>query len=240
MKKKKSLRASLWAVLRVAFIAACAVALGALLLNPPHTSTLASGAHVHSSGLGAAEPAGSVNGVPGMGLKEQQSAAPLAAGQGSNGQQPAGPLSGQGSKGPQLASPADGSSKAANSAQHSLSDAAAEPHGLGTHPEPQNPAPVPRGTVDPAQVLDTASQSLGGCLKEYGDAGQCLPVVPPSLAEHLQQMKSAGLDPASMPHNWTCAEVRAYFPHGIAVRQPGVDPEHLDTNRDGTACGAGD
>jgi hypothetical protein len=88
--------------------------------------------------------------------------------------------------------------------------------------------------------LDTTSQSLGGCLKEYGDAGQCLTVVPPSLAEHIQQMKDAGLDPASMPHNWSCAEVRVYFPKGITVRQPGVDPQHLDANRDGTACGAGD
>jgi hypothetical protein len=53
-------------------------------------------------------------------------------------------------------------------------------------------------------------------------------------------MKNAGLDPASMPHNWTCSEVRVYFHNGISVRQPRTDPQHLDGNGDGIACGVGD
>lgn len=95
------------------------------------------------------------------------------------------------------------------------------------------------GKVAPGAVLG-ATTSLGGCLREYGDAGQCLPSVPPSLAGHLQEMKEAGLDPASMPHTWTCGEVRKYFKSGVPVRQAGVDPQKLDVNADGIACGSGD
>lgn len=97
-----------------------------------------------------------------------------------------------------------------------------------------------RGPVDPAAVLSDASQSLGGCLPQYGSAGQCLPVVPPSLSQHLKEMKDAGLDPSSMPHTWTCTEVRAYFKNGLAVRQAHIDPQRLDTNHDGLACGPTD
>lgn len=95
------------------------------------------------------------------------------------------------------------------------------------------------GKVTPSELLG-ATASLGGCLLAYGDSGQCLPSVPPSLAQHLQEMKDAGLDPASMPHAWTCDEVRKYFKSGISVRQAGVDPQKLDANADGIACGRAD
>lgn len=95
------------------------------------------------------------------------------------------------------------------------------------------------GVATPGDVLG-ATPSLGGCLPEYGDAGQCLPSVPPSLSQHLEDMKRAGLNPASMPHNWTCGEVRRYFKNGLSVRQTGVDPQSLDSNADGMACGPAD
>lgn len=95
------------------------------------------------------------------------------------------------------------------------------------------------GTATPAEILGERP-SLGGCLPEYGDAGQCLPAVPPSLTRHVQEMKDAGTDPSFMPHSWTCDEARKYFKDGLSVREPGVDPQKLDTNADGIACGPAD
>ena len=97
-----------------------------------------------------------------------------------------------------------------------------------------------RGPVDPAAVLSGKSLSLGGCLPQYGSDGQCLPAIPPSMSRHLKEMKDAGLDPGSMPHTWTCTEVRTYFKGGLAVRKAHVDPQKLDANHDGVACGAAD
>ena len=97
-----------------------------------------------------------------------------------------------------------------------------------------------RGPVDPAAVLSGKSLSLGGCLPQYGSDGQCLPAIPPSMSRHLKEMKDAGLDPGSMPHSWTCTEVRTYFKGGLAVRKAHVDPQKLDANHDGVACGAAD
>jgi hypothetical protein len=97
-----------------------------------------------------------------------------------------------------------------------------------------------RGPVDPAAVLSDASLSLGGCLPQYGSDGQCLPAIPPSMSQHLKEMKDAGLDPGSMPHSWTCTEVRTYFKTGLSVRKAHVDPQKLDANHDGVACGAAD
>jgi hypothetical protein len=56
----------------------------------------------------------------------------------------------------------------------------------------------------------------------------------------VQAMVDAGIDPSTMSHDWSCAELRTYFPTGIAVREPGVDPAHLDTDGDGVACGPND
>ena len=97
-----------------------------------------------------------------------------------------------------------------------------------------------RGPVDPAAVLSDPSLSLGGCLPQYGSDGQCLPAIPPSMSRHLKEMKDAGLDPESMPHSWTCSEVRTYFKSGLSVRKAHVDPQKLDANHDGVACGAAD
>ena len=97
-----------------------------------------------------------------------------------------------------------------------------------------------RTDIDPEQVLVGESETLGGCKQEYGLAGQCLPVIPPSESAHVQQMIDAGLDPATMTHRWTCAELTQYFPSGIAVRSAGVDPDELDHDDDGVACGESD
>lgn len=98
----------------------------------------------------------------------------------------------------------------------------------------------PRGPIDPAEVKGGSDATLGGCLVEYGANGQCLPVIPPSAADHAQQMRASGLDPLQMAHPWDCSEVREMFSAGLDVRQEGVDPQKLDTNGDGTACGPGD
>ncbi len=93
----------------------------------------------------------------------------------------------------------------------------------------------PRPDVKPTDVIDPDS-ALGGCSDAYGADGQCLPTIPPSQAAHAAEMVEAGLDPLSMAHPWTCPEVREYFPKGIAVRVPGVDPDGLDADEDGMAC----
>jgi len=93
----------------------------------------------------------------------------------------------------------------------------------------------PRPDVKPTDVIDPDA-SLGGCSEAYGDNGQCLPSIPPSQTAHAAEMVDAGLDPASMPHPWTCQEVREYFADGIAVRVQGVDPDGLDDDDDGIGC----
>lgn len=112
----------------------------------------------------------------------------------------------------------------------SLSSAASQAAGATR----DNTALTERAPIDPGAVL--TGDSLGGCLAEYGENGQCLPVYPPSLASHISDMVDAGIDPAGMPHNWTCDEVRVYFADGIVVRQAGVDPQSLDGDSDGMAC----
>lgn len=93
----------------------------------------------------------------------------------------------------------------------------------------------PRPDVKPTDVIDT-NAALGGCSEAYGDNGQCLPGIPPSQAQHAAEMVEAGLDPASMPHLWTCQEVREHFADGIPVRVAGVDPDGLDDDGDGIGC----
>jgi hypothetical protein len=66
-----------------------------------------------------------------------------------------------------------------------------------------------------------------GCLKNYGQPGQCLPVISPAQ----QQMPDM-----TMP--WTCADVRLLFPDGLSVH--GKDTLNLDSNNNGTLCDAGD
>jgi hypothetical protein len=80
-------------------------------------------------------------------------------------------------------------------------------------------APVPKSL--------TGNGQGNGCLKNYGEPGQCLPVV------SAAQQSMPDMD---MP--WTCADVRELFPDGISVH--GSDTLGLDTNRDRTMCGPGD
>lgn len=112
----------------------------------------------------------------------------------------------------------------------------------GTTPKARDPKTLPgkRADIDPVKELKRLSVALGGCLREYGRAGQCLPVVPPSQAAHVKEMIDAGLDPNSMPHNWTCSELRQYFPHGIEIRMKNVDPQRLDLDRNGIGCSPND
>jgi hypothetical protein len=49
-------------------------------------------------------------------------------------------------------------------------------------------------------------------------------------------MQDAGIDPSTMSMPWTCDEVATFFPDGLTVREPGVDPDGLDSDSDGTAC----
>ncbi|MDF9750637.1 hypothetical protein [Arthrobacter sp. ES3-54] len=134
------------------------------------------------------------------------------------------------------------SQSAGDSPEVSLAEAArAETGAAASLPEGGNATGLKqRGPVDPAAVLTDSSLSLGGCLPQYGSDGQCLPAIPPSMSRHMKEMKDTGLDPGSMPHSWTCTEVRTYFKSGLSVRKAHVDPQKLDANHDGVACGAAD
>lgn len=86
-------------------------------------------------------------------------------------------------------------------------------------------------------------EKLGGgnCTVGYGSGNgrgnqQCLPITPPSAA-------AMGMTVEQMP--WACPEVQTLFPAGLSVNVKGVvpalvDPAHLDSNGDRTACGPGD
>jgi hypothetical protein len=87
--------------------------------------------------------------------------------------------------------------------------------------------------MDAGDVSDTAL--AGGCVPGYGTDGECLPPVPPRLAaEHAGH---AGMDGPEMAMFYTCEDVRALIPDGLATEE---DPLGLDSNKDGIACGKGD
>lgn len=89
---------------------------------------------------------------------------------------------------------------------------------------------IPSKKVAAAEVFDTESAKAGGCVIEYGQAGQCLPTQPSAkIARHHHGTTT-----------WTCSLVRETFPDGLKLRMPPADPLGLDTNRDGLACGPGD
>jgi len=143
---------------------------------------------------------------------------------------------------PPVSAGPNASKSVGDSPEVSLAEAArAETGAAASLPEGGNATGLKqRGPVDPSAVLSDSSLSLGGCLPQYGSDGQCLPAIPPSMSRHLKEMKDAGLDPGSMPHSWTCTEVRTYFKSGLSVRKAHVDPQKLDANHDGVACGAAD
>lgn len=128
----------------------------------------------------------------------------------------------------------------ANRQQISLEAAAGNEHPIKSPPSPQGPPPQLRGAIPPSQVFPGGTTNIGGCLAEYGENGQCLPVVPPSHTRHIRDAASAGNNPSATEHRWSCGEVRKYFRAGLAVRQAGIDPQGLDTNGDGRACGPAD
>lgn len=82
-----------------------------------------------------------------------------------------------------------------------------------------------------AEQLYQKGDFSAGCTIGYGHGKACLPVTPPSAG-------AMGMTVKQMP--WTCTEVRTLLPAGILLDVKGVDPAHLDTNGDGTACGQGD
>ena len=112
-----------------------------------------------------------------------------------------------------------------------LDQAASKPVGIGV-PDVAEGVAGSRPDVTPRQVFPNVASARGGCLAEYGKAGQCLPIVPPSQATHV----SAG----HMQPQWECAEVRLMFKNGLTVKTAKVDPQGLDANGDGIACGRGD
>ncbi|MDE8667812.1 hypothetical protein PY310_04360 [Pseudarthrobacter sp. H3Y2-7] len=122
----------------------------------------------------------------------------------------------------------------------SLSEALRKPHGVAAAGVTPEGAGVNDGTTK--QAADLPMRSLargeqdagvndaartGGCAPGYGDGRSCLPVVPPSAAQH------AG-------HNvqvvWTCEELLTLFPQGIPLQVRGVDPLGLDKDGNGIAC----
>jgi hypothetical protein len=87
--------------------------------------------------------------------------------------------------------------------------------------------------LDAGDVSDTAL--AGGCVPGYGTDGECLPPIPPRLAaEHAGHR---GMDGPEMARFYTCEDVRALVPDGLATEK---DPLGLDSNKDGIACGKGD
>jgi hypothetical protein len=114
----------------------------------------------------------------------------------------------------------------------SLSEAAAKPAGIGDRGVAEGVRGSDRSDTAVRSVLPSPEAGSGGCERAYGDGGQCLPVVPPSQAEHV----AGGHGKA----HWSCKEVRRYFADGLVVAEVGVDPLDLDRDEDGTACGVGD
>ena len=88
----------------------------------------------------------------------------------------------------------------------------------------------PHAAVTPEQLLSDGDRS-GACTIGYGKGLQCLPTTPPSAG-------LMGMTVAEMP--WTCKELRTVLAAGVVLNQRGVDPAHLDSNKDGVACDAGD
>lgn len=120
---------------------------------------------------------------------------------------------------------------AAPTSYTSLDQAASQPIGIGSRGGVRE-LRSDRPKTSPKQVFKDAGVARGGCNIAYGLGGQCLPTVPPSQAEHV----AAG----HMEPQWDCAEVRVLFKNGIQLAKAKTDPQRLDKNNDGTACGKGD
>lgn len=125
------------------------------------------------------------------------------------------------------ATPSAGTSLAEAMAQDQTPLGAVEAGEVVASGVPRDPNPAPAGVVTES---DGAVVGANGCLVGYGDGGECLPAVPQSAAE-------MGMTRQQMP--WQCEEVNLIFRDGLAVAA-GQDVLGLDSNADGTACGAGD
>ncbi|KNC19803.1 hypothetical protein AC792_03860 [Arthrobacter sp. RIT-PI-e] len=122
----------------------------------------------------------------------------------------------------------------------SLGEALAKPHGIAAAGVgPAGPG-VNKGTAKQAPGLQMRSLArgeqdagvndaarTGGCAPGYGDGRSCLPVAPPSAAQH----SGHGAEIA-----WTCEELLTLFPEGIPLQVPGTDPLGLDEDGNGVAC----
>lgn len=91
---------------------------------------------------------------------------------------------------------------------------------------------TPREAI--AAAREAAAVGNAGCVPQYGEKGQCLPLVPPSHTAH-----SGHVSQQQLTRLWRCAEVRTLFPAGVALKGK-ADPLGLDTNKDRVACGKGD
>lgn len=111
-------------------------------------------------------------------------------------------------------------------------------------PQPNKPSPsastepsVPGTTTDPSATTAPEDQpepskqpappppddyiTTSGCLRGYGEPGQCVPAYYP--------------DTDGNPSPVTCQDLRSTFPKGFKAAEG--DPAGLDLNGDGTACG---
>lgn len=127
-----------------------------------------------------------------------------------------------------------------NGKARSLGEALAQPHGVAAAGVTPEGAGVNDGTTKQAtglrmRSLERGEQDAGvndaartgGCAPGYGDGRSCLPVAPPSAAEHAgHNVKVA----------WTCKELLTLFPQGIPLQVPGTDPLGLDEDGNGIAC----
>jgi cytoskeletal protein RodZ len=89
------------------------------------------------------------------------------------------------------------------------------------------PAAIPHSTETPVSV----GAHTGGCTPGYGQGALCLQITPPS---------AVAMDMTVQEMPWTCTEVKTIFPNGLPLNVKGVDPAHLDGNKDGIACDTGD
>jgi hypothetical protein len=122
----------------------------------------------------------------------------------------------------------------------SLGEALAQPHGAAASGVTPDSAGVNNGTTKQAPGLGMRSLArgeqdagvndaarTGGCAPGYGDGRSCLPVAPPSAAQHTgHNVKVA----------WTCKELLTLFPQGIPLQIRGTDPLGLDEDGNGIAC----
>lgn len=127
-----------------------------------------------------------------------------------------------------------------NGKGQSLREALSQPHGVAAAGVTADGAGVNNGTTKQASGLAMRSLArgeqdagvndaarTGGCAPGYGDGRSCLPVAPPSAAQHAGH---------GVKVPWTCTELLTLFPQGIPLQVRGTDPLGLDEDGNGIAC----